>query len=142
MIQTVKCTNCARSSKDNDDKTAWAEIQLTDNSYCATCRHDHEDKRHIRFCSTQCMILFVQRHADRILKYEQDMINKVPTYTPTYVNPLFDPVPDASLRLNAEEKRLLTLGQSIYAITSLRDRTTLGLKECKDIVDRYLDNKR
>lgn len=142
-IVPVKCTNCGRDSKPKDEKSAWVVIELTTYEHCGSCSHDHKEEQYIRFCSTQCLILFVSRSGERIIKFEQDMLNKVRTYSPDYVNPLYDPkpvVPDARMQLTDGEKSLITEGMPIHAIKEIRTRTGMSLKDAKDIVDRYRDN--
>lgn len=61
-----------------------------------------------------------------------------------------EPAPEDVSRLNREEKRLITVGQKIPAIKSLRERSragapdttgtvpvTLGLREAKDLCDKW-----
>lgn len=157
MFQIVNCTNCGRSSRSPDEKVAWASIRLSDSDYCNSCKHSHEKEQHVRFCSTRCLVLFVQRNGDRLLKLEQDLVTNaeqnswVTEERPgiglvrvnKYVNPLYDvvPPPDPNPQddLTPREKEYLAANPDKYimVIKWVRERTRLGLKEAKDLVDKF-----
>ena len=139
MMKTLICVNCGREHKPNSEKTAWAKITLTQNEHCNTCNYFHNKEENVHFCTLQCLILFSQRNPHRLLKLEQDMLTDVKKYEPGYVSPLYDPVLQGKsiYELTLNERQLVADGKPIMAIKSVRERTHLGLKEAKDIIDKY-----
>lgn len=136
MMETLSCVNCGREHKPHSEKTAWASIKLLQSEYCNSCNHSHSNKELVHFCTLRCLILFTQRCPERLMKLEQDMLKNVRKYETGYVNPLYDIAPGL-YDLTTEERQLIADGKPIHAIKSVRERTKLGLKEAKDIVDRY-----
>src|SRR5438270_811690 len=77
--------------------------------------------------------LYQQRHGVSL----EEALDAVQRLSPPSGSPSPSSIPGLDAAGRAEVEGFLRAGQKILAIKALRDRTSLGLREAKDIVDRW-----